>query len=209
MKQLSITIILFILLATSAIARPVSYPDGWTIMQYNDEVKSRAHIHYSPNAEHSIGAFAEYFHDDKITTTGMQWNYLAYRRNTKNSQANFYLKNSLGAAFAGGNTEPYISTKLSADWETRRIFTAYEAEGAYMGDFDDGSFRQTARIGVAPYVGDYGDLHTWIMLEARHEPEAKDKFTLTPIIRFFKGDYLAEIGISENKNVTFNWIVRF
>lgn len=68
---------------------------------------------------------------------------------------------------------------------------------------------QSARVGVAPYVGDYGDLHTWLMLEVEHNPEADDKFTLTPLVRLFKDVHLVEAGMGDDGSVLFNWVIRY
>src|SRR5690606_33676327 len=102
------------------------------------------------------------------------------------------------AAFAG----------LAADWEDRRFFVSYENRMLWAQDIHDG-FRQTARIGIAPYIGDYGDLHTWLMLQAQHAPEGEHDFTVTPLVRFFKGDHLVEAGVSNHGDVLFNWTIRF
>ena len=49
--------------SVSAMARPVSYPGGWTVMQFNDAYKHSLHVHVSPTAKYSIGYKAEYWRD--------------------------------------------------------------------------------------------------------------------------------------------------
>ena len=73
----------------------------------------------------------------------------------------------------------------------------------------DRFFLQSARLGIAPYIGDYGDLHTWLMVELWHIPDNDDQFTLTPLVRFFKDVHLVEVGISTDGDLLFNWIIRF
>ena len=68
---------------------------------------------------------------------------------------------------------------------------------------------QKARLGVAPYVGDYGDLHTWLMLQVDHHPKQSDNITFTPMVRLFKSETLVEAGLSDDGDVLFNWILRF
>ena len=71
-------------------------------------------------------------------------------------------------------------------------------------------FQQSARVGVAPYVAGYGNLHTWLMLQVTHTPEFEgDEVIATPLVRFFKGANLAEFGVSSNKRFLFNFIARF
>lgn len=68
---------------------------------------------------------------------------------------------------------------------------------------------QSARVGWAPYEGDYGDLHTWLMLEVDHSPESEDNFTVTPLIRMFKGVHLVEAGMNNHGEVLFNYVLRY
>lgn len=194
-------------------ARPVSYPGGWTLMQHNNQDMHSVHAHYSPSARYSIGYRAEYRRDEDWQFHGAQLNYLVKRWNAPASQANVYLKSAAGVAYSDyegfdGKTEPAGIAGIALDWENRRYFTSYENHLYYAGDIDR-FFMQKARVGFAPYVGDYGDLHTWLMLELEHEPEADDTLRITPLVRFFKGEYLAEAGISEDGEMLFNWIIRF
>jgi hypothetical protein len=51
-----------------------------------------------------------------------------------------------------------------------------------------------ARVGWAPYEGDTGSLHTWLMVEIDHREQIKEDTTVTPLVRFFKGAALLELG---------------
>lgn len=212
MRLLIIPTIL-VLLATPAIARPVSYPGGWTIMQMNDALANSVHIHYSPTARYSIGYKGEYFRDGEWSFNGLQLNNLLHRWNKPNSQANLYLKSGLGIAYSNqgyfeNKSEASSFTGFAADWENRRYFTSYENRVFYAGDIEK-SFSQKARFGFAPYIGDYGDVHTWLMLQLNHDPSAEEKLTLTPLIRLFKGANLLEAGANNNGKILFNFIHRF
>lgn len=195
-------------------ARPVSYPGGWTAMLMNDGDKNSAHIHYSPTAKTSVGYRFEYRRDDKFTINAIQMNNLLKRWNKKNSQANLYLKSGLGIAdsdhddFDNDETQAAIFTGLAADWEDRRFFTAYENRYLEAGDIGN-VFMQSARVGFAPYVGDYGDLHTWLMLEVKHTPEGKNNVSITPLVRLFKNVHLLEAGINNHGEVLFNYTIRY
>lgn len=194
-------------------ARPVSYPGGWTVMQMNDGDMSGLHLHYSPSINYSVGYKGEYWHDGDWQFHGAQLNILAKRWNMPQSQANFYIKNAVGIAHsdkAQFDNQVNIAgfSGVAVDWENRRFFTSYENRANFTGGIDD-SYMQKIRLGVAPYIGDYGDLHTWAMVEVRHSPESKDPVTVTPLVRFFKGDYLAEIGVSSEKKALFNLVKRF
>ena len=58
-------------------------------------------------------------------------------------------------------------------------------------------FSRRLGFGIAPYIGDYGDLHTWVMLQIQHTPKLEtEEINVTPLLRFFKNVYLVESGVS-------------
>ncbi|MBI1363465.1 MAG: hypothetical protein GC134_05730 [Proteobacteria bacterium] len=199
--------------AQNAHARPVSYPGGWTVMQTNDDQESGLHIHYSPTATYSVGYKGMWMRDKEAQFHGLQLNILGKRWNQPQSQANFYIKSGAGLAYSdkgalSAELSPAAFTGISLDWENRRTFTSYENRVLYAGDIDK-TFMQKARIGIAPYIGDYGDLHTWLMLEVRHTPNDRDEFTFTPLVRLFKGATLVEGGVTQRGEALFNLVIRF
>ncbi len=201
------------LIIPSAHARPVSYPGGVTAMTVNNGDLNSAHIHYSPNANYSVGYKFEYWRDREFTFNGVQVNNLLKRWNMPASQANLYLKSGLGIAYSDKDgfdheTSAAGFTGLAADWENRRFFTSYENRYTEAGEIDD-FYQQSARIGVAPYIGDYGDLHTWLMLQVDHAPENDHSITVTPLVRLFKGVHLLEGGVSNQGEILFNYVIRY
>ena len=209
MKVCLYLIYIMLMLPTFAFARPVSYPGGITLMQMNDMDSNSIHLHYSPTAKYSIGYKGEYWRDEKWQIHGTQLNNLLKRWNKPASQANVYLKSGIGIVIADNNDTDFGAfTGVSLDWENRRFFTLYENRVYDAGDIGR-FFSQKARVGIAPYIGDYGDFHTWLMLQVDHRPEADDPITVTPLVRFFKDVYLAELGISEDGDALINLIIRF
>ena len=192
-------------------ARPVSYPGGWTLMQQNNGDFSSIHAHYSPTFQDSIGLYIERNWDSDWQFTGLQYNRLVKRWNEPGAQANLYFKAAAGQADPFGNeadTELAGFIGVAADWETRRWFVSYEGRAYDLGFTQD--TRHSARVGMAPYIGDYGDLHTWLMLEVQNHPEAETPNTVTPLVRFFYDVQLLEIGYTpETEEFLLNWIVRF
>ncbi|MBI1300586.1 MAG: hypothetical protein GC137_02910 [Alphaproteobacteria bacterium] len=189
-------------------ARPVSYPGGYTAMFMNDGDANSVHLHYSPTAKYSLGYKFEHRRELDINIHALQMNNLLKRWNNEDSQANLYLKSGVGTAVSDDESNPAFYTGVAADWETRRYFVSYENRYLDAGD-DVDFYRQSARVGVVPYVGEYGDLHTWLMLQVDHEPEDRNKIEVTPLIRLFKGVHLVEGGISNQGNVLFNWVIRY
>lgn len=200
-------------LATPALARPVSYPGGITFMTMNDADRHMLHLLYSPTAHYAVGYAGEYWRDQDFTLNTLQLNNLLKRWNKPGSQANLYLKSGIGMAYSDAGKFDHEKelagfTGIAADWENRRYFVSYENRYMDAGKIAD-FFMQSARVGITPYIGDYGDLHTWLMMEVEHKPESDDKVTVTPMVRLFKGDHLVEAGVSNKGDALFNWVVRF
>ncbi len=213
-KKLTVWLFLATLILSNDInSRPISYADSWTLMQMNNYNKHSFHLHYSPSVNYSVGYKGEYWLKNEWQFHAVQINYLINRINKPKSQTNIYLKNGLGLANSkhkdfDSKTEPSFFSGLSMDWEDRKFFLGYENRINYNPTIDR-FFLQKARIGFAPYVGKYGDLHSWLMLQIDHMPKAENKIVYSPILRMFKGDYLAELGLTNYKDFMFNFIKRF
>lgn len=202
------TVIILIASVSYAQARPVSYPEGWTLMLMNDKGSNSSHVHYSPSAKYSVGWKHEYFRGPKANSDTLQINNLLKRWNRPKEQANLYLKSGAGVAYDDGHYAPAIFTGLATDWETRRYFASYENR-FYFADGIEKHIKHKARIGIAPYIGDYGDLHTWLMLQVDYDAGDQDSFSTTPLVRFFKGNTMVEAGYNFDDGVQFNFIQRF
>lgn len=203
-----------VLMAAPVWARSISYPGGWSIMQMNDEEHNALHVFYSLTQRYSFGYNGTYLRgDDKYQTHSLQLNNLLKRWNNDDSQANLYWQNAIGVAYdqtgdRSDQAQEHLLTSFAMDWENRRYYTAYENEYHYSGSFGQ-EFMESIKLGVTPYIGEYGDLHTWLMVKVTHEPEAKDNFYFTPMLRFFKGTFLMEIGYSEHKELLLNFDIIF
>jgi hypothetical protein len=207
--QLFLTLI-FSFFSSSLIARPISYSGGTTIMQQNNFIKNSVHLHYSPTYKYSIGYKGEYFKKEQISLNSLQLNNLVKRWNMPAAQANIYLKSNIGNANKSNQNQLYSSIGIAGDFETRKYFIAYKNKYYKTNGHILSSFQQKITIGVAPYVANYGKLHSWLMLQVDHQPVIEgDELIITPLIRAFKGMHLAELGVSSNKNILFNFIVRF
>ncbi|MEZ0260101.1 MAG: hypothetical protein ACAH80_03785 [Alphaproteobacteria bacterium] len=191
--------------ATPADARPVSYKGGWMAMTMNDGFANSAALLYSPTATTAIGPFVDYYRDTDETLGGLQFNWLAHRWNNPDSQGNLYLLSGAGARDGGAGG--YLG--MEADWEDRRYYVSYENRYTDAGEDVKEEFQQKARVGIAPYVAEAGQLHTWLMLQVDHTPEDDDNWRATPLVRLFKGPYLGEGGISNRGEVLFNFTATF
>ena len=214
MRLLSCVLLSIGLIIPSIIqARPVSYPDGWTTKLMNNGDLNSALIHYSPTAKISVGYKFEYLIDKEMSLNAVQVNNLLKRWNRPDSQANLYLKSGIGLAYSDKdvfdqeiNAAGFIG--IAADWEDRRYFVSYENRYTDAGKITNFS-KQAARVGWAPYEGDYGDFHTWLMLQVEHMPENDHPLTVTPLVRFFKDVHLFEAGINNRGKILINYVFRY
>lgn len=196
MKSLYAACACFVAGTAAAEARPVSYEGGWTLIAEHDRASTTGLVHYTPHFEWSVGLRTEWMRDEDLVFTGIQATHLVRRWFEPDSQANIYGFAGVGRA-EGVDTNPRGAEAagfvgLMGDWETRRWFVSYETR---LSDFGEGwDAMQAARLGWAPYEGDFGDLHTWIMVEIDQRPERDQPVTATPLLRFFKGHALLEVG---------------
>ena len=194
-------------------ARPVSYTGGWTLIEVANRASTAGLVHYSPAHNFSVGLRHEWQREDDVKLTAIQPTLLVKRWFGREYQGNFYLTGGLGTAKdespnnLGSDTATFVG--VMADWETRSLFVGYRNRYLEAGDYAS-QFMQAFRVGFAPYEGDSGDLHTWLMLEIDHRPSDPDSVTATPLIRFFKGPLLVEAGYNLTVNQPlFNFTYRF
>lgn len=192
------------LMTFSAQAKPIPYTGGWMLMQENNTRENLFHAVYGLSPDFSTGLSSEWFKDKGYWLHSAQLNYLAYRDNTPHAQTNLFLMSGAGAALKNDVAHPAGWIGLLADWETRRLFFSYDNNFTYAHTIE-ASFAQRVKAGVAPYVGNYKDLHTWLMLQFEHYPDTNHEFVVTPLIRLFKDNYLVEIGYSSDHKILFNW----
>ncbi|MCB1652226.1 MAG: hypothetical protein KDI46_09250 [Alphaproteobacteria bacterium] len=208
MKYVLTALVILLCWPLSAQARPVSYPGGWTFITNNDKDSNAALVHYTLNPKLALGARHEYLRGSQTHVDALQLNWLVKRWNGPDSQANLYIKSGLGTGYKDGDIEPAAFTGLAIDWEDRRYFASYENKFFKAGNL--ASFaKHSARVGIAPYIGQPGDIHTWLMLQADYSPAKQDDFSLTPLVRFFKGSNLLEAGYNLDNSLLFNYTHRF
>lgn len=177
-------------------------------MQHNDYVANSLYLNYTINGKDSVGLVSEYERRQKFHLNTVQYTRVLKRWNQDDSQGNLYLSSGAGGAEIKNNFKNGGFAAIEADWESRRYYVAYK--GSMTKVESNGTwFRQMARVGVAPYIGGYEDLQTWFILQVNHTPQSDKNFVATPVIRIFKGAYLAEFGVATNKTVLFNFMAFF
>lgn len=184
-------------------ARPVSYTGGWTLIEETNRHSSSLLVHYTPGPSYSLGLRADWDRGNDIAFAGAQATWLAKRWFGENYQANLYFWGAGGIATGVGDNPGHAELGgqlgVMSDWETRRLFVSYRATLNDFGTLDK-SAMQAARFGFAPYEGDTGDLHTWLMVDVDHRPDNEHPIGVTPLVRFFYGSALFEAGWSVTDN---------
>lgn len=204
-----VTFVFALCIPTIAQARPISYPGGWSFMTMNDPDMNSVQAYYTPDPRYSFGWRHDWLRGPEAHMDALQLNVLLKRWNNPSSQGNLYFRPGAGIAWDGdGSTEAAVYGGIGADWEDRRYYASYENEFLAAGDIER-TARHKARVGVAPYVGGAGDLHTWLMLQADYEPGGDDGFSVTPLVRMFKGTVLGEAGVNLDGGVFFHLMLTY
>ena len=158
-------------------------------MLSSDNVRNAVYYHYSPTHRYSVGIEMV---EDKYRIenyTNVRLTYLIDRRNTEYSQQNLYFQLGFSSNFSDNHFYG-----IHGDWETRRWFAGFNLKRVETKAFN--YIDQYYQVGVAPYLGDYGDLHTWIMVKTK-KFSSKKGWSTYPVLKFFKGSTLLEFGFDK------------
>jgi hypothetical protein len=196
-------------LAANLEAKPLSYVGGLMLMQENDETGHTFSFDYTFRPTNAVGFYLKQEENGKeILMLSPEFNTLLKRWNLADGQGNIFNMSGAGVAVYRGRTQPSLWTAFLADYESRRWFLSYEPRFVYNGDIEK-SFWQRARVGIAPYLANYNQLNTWLMLQVDHHPAKHDHFVATPLLRFFYKNYLFEVGYQSNQHIMVNWQIQF
>lgn len=188
-------------------ARPITYPGGTNVMVGTDPMVDMIHIDHTLNKDWAVGWASSYAPEMNVSTHGPQVT-RGWRWNYPDSQANVYLTGGAGPTLVGDKAKASAWGGASVDWEDRRWYTQAGTSFHTTADGPD-SLWQSARVGVAPYVAEAGELHSWLMLQVDHTPGARETWSATPMVRQFYGDYLWEAGVSTRGGVMLNLMKTF
>ena len=182
-------------------ARPISYSGGSTVMSNTDNMRDTFYYHYSPTYKYSLGLEAvkdDYF---KTDFSYFRFTYLLNRKNTRYSQRNLYFQSGVSSKGLNNN---FIG--VHGDWETRRWFIGfgYKKVSNDIIEYDD----KFLQLGLAPYLGEYGDFHTWVMVKSKKN-DLLESWSTFPVLKFFKGNFLIEFGYNNKTEWDSHVMYRF
>lgn len=193
-----------------ATAKPLSYVGGTMAMVENDETGNTFSLDYTfaPQFAVALTAKHEIGGTENFTTAGPQLNTLIKRWNLDEGQGNIFWINGVGTALRPEGSSFAAWTDVLADYETRRFFVSYEARLMYASGIEK-SFWQRARVGFAPYLANYEDINTWLMIQVDHHPDKRHASAITPLVRLFYKTLLVETGVSTRGTFMFNLVKQF
>ena len=197
-----LVLMLTILLSPTLFAHPVTWGGGWVSTTQLTPSKKHIQVHHSLTHQWSMGMHAVQFTNQ---TYGMlQINRLINRCNGEGSQGNIYVLTGAGTS---GQSDPIGHIGLQTDWETRRIYTYLRID--YFSKSNPFT-QMNVRLGMAPYLANYTEINTWVILQATQEstPYASETYII-PMVRLFKQNVLLEIGSDFSDRYLFTAMIHF
>lgn len=198
-------------LSASAHAQQLSYPDGQTLVIQNDGAVHSAQFNYSLRDDLAVGVFSEFVDGPDTIFIGGQLTYLVKRVTGDKSQFNVIV--SGGAGHISGPSDDHVDgasafLQLSGDYASRRLFSSYAIRGRLTQGADT-ALRQTARLGVSPYLAQSNKLQPFIAIQVDRFDGPNDRWRATPFVRLIKGPAVGELGVNTDGGVMANLIILF
>ncbi len=206
--------------APQALSHPVFYSDGRGFMSWNTPDKTEFYGAYTLSHRFALGA--RYFGFREGMNPGnypdesyylAQTSFLLKRWNAPASQGNIYLELGGGQAVLNpsglaSRSMPAYMAELEADWEDRRYYTLAKLKYLKASELEERA-GVMARVGIAPYIANFDELNTWIILETEQEFRSGATPSLTPLIRLFYRNFLTELGYGLGGGFHFNFMTHF
>jgi hypothetical protein len=224
MRLLILTFIAVLSFQESSYAHPVSYEGGYSLMTQMSSQKSETMIVYSPKWYYGLGAVYEQMKptpnlQSDVMLTSSQLSWLVNRWNLDDAQGNIYLFGGPGyahftdEAVSNFKSGGFYRLGLQADFETRKVYTMFRfIENRLFQSNPNQSnliFNQLDfRLGYAPYIANYNQLNSWIILNLRTNTEF-NKITVIPTLRFYFNNFLWELAQDFDGNSYLNFMTRF
>lgn len=209
MGILKLSLLLGILWSTQVMAHPVSFQGSTSLMSYNTEDENTVDLFYSVRSYLAVGV--TYQREDKTYFTVPRVNYLAQRWNNVDSQGNIYLSAGYGQERSYDQSLGVGFAAVDVDWESRHYYTAAAYNRYFRGDKEDISRpdfeMMKVRAGVAPYLGEFNEINTWLILQS--EKRNDTAWELTQFVRLFYKNMLVELGAGFNGSYAFNYMMHF
>lgn len=209
MSIIKFSILILFLASTKVLAHPVSYQGAVSLMSYNTAKENELMLTYS--LKNYLAAGVTYQREDNVYFTVPRINYLAKRWNNEDSQGNIYLSAGYGQERSFDQALGVGLGAIDIDWESRKYYTS-AAYSRYLRqdkeDIDRVDYEiMKLRAGVAPYLGEFNEINTWLILQT--EKRNDTAWELTQFVRLFYKNVLIEVGAGFNGSWALNYMVHF
>lgn len=209
LRKFPLLLLSTVALTSSVPAHPVAYEGARQWMTGVSGDAFNFELYHSYTARAAWGLHSMMF--DRQENDGflaIQHNWLLKRWNLPGAQANVYTGFGAGAAKREGDSaEPAGVGYFRADYETRRVYTAFDTKGMASEAFKRGIF--SAEAGFAPYLAEFDELNTWIILQTKYSTGMEDEFNLIPKLRFFKNNVFVELGATHRGKPVASLMIHF
>jgi hypothetical protein len=206
MKRLFLAVGLALMAPGMALAHPVAYQGSVGIMGYHSPGMSDMELNYS--IRHWIAPSVQTMRFTEGTSRPDfvlgKINLLAYRKNGADYQGNVYLHAGGGHSLL--SRRGVYHGGITADIEDRRLYFLTQWDVTRSSAGTEAWFWKV-RGGFAPYIGQFEDLHSWLILEANRKNLGDKRIELVPTLRFFYQNVLWEVGASLKGEIHFNYII--
>lgn len=211
MKFIQSTIALLIILAANSTeARPVGFKYSTSVMSENKPDENHFMLHYTPNRFLSVGPHYLRIarqNNDVYALYG-QANLLIHRWNQDHLQANIYATGGVGHLNFQDKSRLSEIGGAQFDIEDRQFYALAKYSGVFADDFKT-SHNARGRLGFAPYIANYDELNSWLMLQYDFSPNEPTKHSLSPFVRVFYKSLLVEFGSSLKGDWLLNFVSEF
>jgi hypothetical protein len=208
--------LLFFVSSYKVFARPVTYVDGISISSENRSHQNESMVSYTMTRRLAAGMHLSTFRDDhaEFIYAAPMSNVLLGRWNEENQQSNFYFSAGYGRYWQrlmnesdDAKTAFYSPVViLDADTESRTIYASVHHERINFNDAQGPLAYSRFRIGLSPYLADYGSLHSWALIQWDYD-HWRQKGSVSTLLRFFFRNVLWEMGVSYQGQIQFNWAI--
>lgn len=137
-----------------------------------------------------------------------QIDFLIHYWNFDSARANIYTYGGFGANHFANDTSWAGLVGVEADAESRRLYISGKTQTFFLKN-DQRIYQSQLRLGIAPYLSEFNELSSWLIVSVQHEPQLIREWIVTPMVRFYYKNVLWEMGSSFKGDWMLNFMIHF
>ena len=197
---------LVLTVGSSARGRPVSFVGSTMVMSNNQPFMVTLSADHTPLRWASFGLNYQWLNrvDGAAEIFTAEANFLAFRWNASDWQANAFLTGNLGGLRHLGLNAAAVSGAAEADIESRRWYLLASSRWIHsLQGYTD--VQAMARAGLAPFKAEFDQINPWVVIQYQYMPRFARQQVITAMLRLLYQGVLFEIGSS----LRGEWLVNF